>query len=133
MHHGITISDSALVTAAVYSNRYITDRHLPDKALDLVDDAASALKLARESKPEELEITERTLLTSQIELTSLKADSDEVSVERVAVLTKQVDELKEKKDELEALWRFERRRTEDIKNLRAEVERKNLELAEARR
>lgn len=98
------ISDSALVTAAVYSSRYISDRYLPDKAIDLVDEAASALRLAQESKPDELEKLEREIMTLHIELESLKNESDIFSVER---RNKVEDTLKTKRkeaDELTQIW-----------------------------
>ncbi|KAJ3848104.1 P-loop containing nucleoside triphosphate hydrolase protein [Lentinula lateritia] len=110
VHHGVEISDSALVTAAVYSSRYISDRYLPDKAIDLVDEAASALRLAQESKPDELESLDREIMTLQIELASLKNESDVFSVER---REKVESDLKRKKDEaqhLTSIWQAERER-----------------------
>lgn len=104
VHHGVEISDGALVTAAVYSSRYISDRYLPDKAIDLVDEAASALRLAQESKPDELEALDREIMTLQIELESLKNESDVFSVER---RNKVEDGLKAKREEagrLSAMW-----------------------------
>lgn len=107
VHHSCTISDAALVTAATYSNRYITDRHLPDKAIDLIDEAASALRLRRESKPDELEAAERILMTLEIELSSLGKDQDEISRERRAVIQEEIKELREKTKEMEEKWREE--------------------------
>ena len=100
VHHGVEISDAALVTAAVYSSRYISDRYLPDKAIDLVDEAASALRLAQESKPDELEALDREIMTLQIELESLKNESDIFSVER---RNKVEDTLKAKHEEADRL------------------------------
>jgi ATP-dependent Clp protease ATP-binding subunit ClpB len=93
-HHGIQISDQALVTAAVYSDRYVPDRYLPDKAIDLVDEASSALKLAQESRPDILEKLDRDVVTLEIERESLKNEDDIFSASR---RTKVVSELEEKK------------------------------------
>lgn len=116
------IADSALVTgepfylnammhsqysrtvAAVYSARYISDRYLPDKAIDLVDEAASALRLAQESKPDELEALEREIMTLQIELESLKKETDVFSVERRAKLENDLQSKKAEAQELTAIW-----------------------------
>ncbi|GMF00774.1 unnamed protein product [[Candida] boidinii] len=100
VHHGVRISDSALVTAAVYSNRYITDRFLPDKAIDLVDEACSALRLQHESKPDPIQELDRGIMTIQIELESLRKETDPISVERRQKLE---DQLKFKKEELKRL------------------------------
>ncbi|GME76853.1 unnamed protein product [[Candida] boidinii] len=109
VHHGVRISDSALVTAAVYSNRYITDRFLPDKAIDLVDEACSALRLQHESKPDPIQELDRSIMTIQIELESLRKETDPISVERRQKLE---DQLKFKKEELERLtnlWEEEKK------------------------
>ncbi|KAL8290377.1 hypothetical protein RQP46_002635 [Phenoliferia psychrophenolica] len=133
LHHSITISDAAVVSAAVLSARYITDRHLPDKAIDLLDEASSALRLARESKPDALEVIERTLTTLQIELSSLGKDRDEVSTERRKVLEEEVKELKAQAKIMEDAWKEERRKTEEIAGLREELERRRFELIETQR
>ncbi|KAK4703821.1 hypothetical protein P7C70_g2386, partial [Phenoliferia sp. Uapishka_3] len=133
LHHSITISDAAIVSAAVLSSRYITDRHLPDKAIDLIDEASSALRLARESKPDELEVIERTLTTLQIELSSLGKDRDEVSKERRKVLEEEVKELKAQAKVMDDAWREERKRTEEVAGLREELERRRFELMETQR
>ncbi|KAJ3887938.1 P-loop containing nucleoside triphosphate hydrolase protein [Lentinula edodes] len=133
VHHGVEISDSALVTAAVYSSRYISDRYLPDKAIDLVDEAASALRLAQESKPDELESLDREIMTLQIELASLKNESDVFSVER---REKVESDLKRKKDEaqhLTSIWQAERERLDKIKNLKERLEETKYQLEVAQR
>ncbi|KIK61765.1 hypothetical protein GYMLUDRAFT_73272 [Collybiopsis luxurians FD-317 M1] len=133
VHHGVEISDSALVTAAVYSSRYISDRFLPDKAIDLVDEAASALRLAQESKPDELEQLDRDIMTLQIELESLKNESDVFSVER---RHKVESDLKYKKDEAERLtkiWQSERDRLDKIKKLKERLEETKYQLEVAQR
>ena len=121
MHHGVEISDSALVTgisflvlnnisrllcvlAAVYSARYISDRYLPDKAIDLVDEAASALRLAQESKPDELEALEREIMTLQIELESLKKETDVFSVERRSKVEADLLVKRQEADALTTIW-----------------------------
>jgi ATP-dependent Clp protease ATP-binding subunit ClpB len=103
VHHGVEISDGALVTAAVYGSRYVSDRFLPDKAIDLVDEAASALRLAQESKPDELEALDRDIMTLQIELESLKKETDVFSVER---RSKVEEDLKAKRGEAAELTRI---------------------------
>lgn len=118
VHHGVQIADSALVTAAVYSDRYIPDRYLPDKAIDLVDEASSSLKLAQESRPTVLEALDRQIVTLEIERESLKNEQDTFSVSR---LEKVQSELKEKKDEqarLADLWAQERERLSQIKQIK---------------
>ncbi|KAE9397053.1 P-loop containing nucleoside triphosphate hydrolase protein [Gymnopus androsaceus JB14] len=133
VHHGVEISDSALVTAAVYSSRYVSDRYLPDKAIDLVDEAASALRLAQESKPDELESLDREIMTLQIELESLKNESDVFSVER---REKVESDLRHKKDEAQRLteiWQSERERLEKIKNLKERLEETKYQLEVAQR
>lgn len=132
VHHGVRITDAALVTAAVYSNRYITDRFLPDKAIDLVDEACSALRLQHESKPDVIQQLDRQIMTIQIELESLKKETDPISVERREALQ---DQLKAKQAEVERLtqvWEKERKEIEEVKNAKANLEqaRLNLEIAQ---
>lgn len=133
VHHGVRISDSALVTAAVYSNRYITDRFLPDKAIDLVDEACSALRLQHESKPDPIQELDRSIMTIQIELESLRKETDPISVERRQKLE---DQLKFKKEELERLtklWDDEKNRLEIVKNAKQDLEKARTELEIFRR
>ncbi|KAG2133973.1 P-loop containing nucleoside triphosphate hydrolase protein [Suillus cothurnatus] len=133
VHHGVEIADSALVTAAVYSARYISDRYLPDKAIDLVDEAASALRLAQESKPDELEALEREIMTLQIELESLKNEVDVFSVERRAKVEEELRIKKEGAQELTAIWQNERARLDRIKNVKKRLEDAKHELEVAQR
>lgn len=133
VHHGVEISDGALVTAAVYGARYISDRFLPDKAIDLVDEAASALRLAQESKPDELEALDRDIVTLQIELESLKNETDVFSVER---RNKVEDTLAKKRAEaarLEEVWNAERAKLQKIKDVKARLEQAKHELEVAQR
>ncbi|SCZ88612.1 BZ3500_MvSof-1268-A1-R1_Chr10-2g03019 [Microbotryum saponariae] len=131
VHHGVIVSDAAIIAAVTYSQRYITDRQLPDKAIDLIDEAAAALRLARESKPEQLEALEQHLTTLQIELSSLGKDQDEASRSRREVLVDEIARLKDKASKMEKEWRDERERGERIRQAKEELERKRFELEEA--
>ncbi|EIM79339.1 P-loop containing nucleoside triphosphate hydrolase protein [Stereum hirsutum FP-91666 SS1] len=133
VHHGVEISDGALVTAAVYGARYVSDRFLPDKAIDLVDEAASALRLAQESKPDELEKLEREMMTIQIELESLKNELDVFSQERKQKLEKDLSNKREEAGKLTELWQTERRRLDHIKDTKKRLEDAKLELEIAQR
>lgn len=133
VHHGVRITDNALVAAASYSNRYITDRFLPDKAIDLVDEAASALRLQQESKPDAIQELDRQIMTIQIELESLRKETDIASKERREQLE---ESLKTKKDEVKVLtekWDKERAEIQEIKNAQENLEKAKLELELARR
>jgi len=133
VHHGVRITDNALVAAATYSNRYITDRFLPDKAIDLVDEAASALRLQQESKPDAIQELDRQIMTIQIELESLRKETDIASKERRERLEQT---LKQKQDEVKVLtekWDKERAELDEIKNAQENLERAKMELEQARR
>ncbi|KAF3932122.1 hypothetical protein ABW20_dc0107349 [Dactylellina cionopaga] len=133
VHHGVRITDGALVTAATYGNRYITDRFLPDKAIDLVDEACSALRLEQESKPEPIQVLDRDILTMQIELESLKKETDILSVERRKRLQSQ---LKEKQDEaarLTGIWEQEKAEIASIKTTQEQLDTARTELDVAQR
>ncbi|KAH7089340.1 P-loop containing nucleoside triphosphate hydrolase protein [Auriculariales sp. MPI-PUGE-AT-0066] len=133
VHHGVGIADAALVTAAVYGARYIPDRFLPDKAIDLVDEAASALKLAQESKPDELEKLDREIMTLQIELESLKNESDTFSVERRRTAERELNLMRHDRAELDARWQNERRRLHDIQEMKTKLEQLKHELEVSQR
>jgi ATP-dependent Clp protease ATP-binding subunit ClpB len=130
-HKGVTIKDSALVAAAVLSNRYITDRFLPDKAIDLMDEAAARRRTEIESKPEELDKVDRGIMTLEIERASLQKERDPASKERLARLEQELAVLKQKQAELQKRWDEEKGATERLANLRQAVERTRFELAEA--
>ncbi|KAF2804903.1 ATP-dependent Clp protease-like protein [Mytilinidion resinicola] len=133
VHHGVRITDGALVAAATYSNRYITDRFLPDKAIDLVDEAASALRLQQESKPDAIQELDRQIMTIQIELESLRKETDIASVERREKLE---STLKIKQEEVKTLmdkWEKERAEIGEIKNAQENLEKAKLELEKAQR
>ncbi|KAI5805420.1 P-loop containing nucleoside triphosphate hydrolase protein [Peziza echinospora] len=133
LHHGVRIKDGALVSAAVFANRYITDRFLPDKAIDLVDEAASALRLQQESKPDALQELDRDLITIQIELESLRKEQDVQSIERREKLEKTLAEKREKVAELNKIWELERAELDEIKMAKEQLERLRFELEAARR
>ncbi|KAK0486080.1 P-loop containing nucleoside triphosphate hydrolase protein [Armillaria novae-zelandiae] len=133
VHHGVEISDAALVTAAVYSARYISDRFLPDKAIDLVDEAASALRLAQESKPDELEALDRDVMTLQIELASLRNESDVFSVERRQKVEADLAAKREEAAKLTSIWKTERARLDRIKDVKARLENAKHQLEVAQR
>lgn len=133
VHHGVRITDAALVTAAVYSNRYVTDRFLPDKAIDLVDEACSALRLQHESKPDVLQQLDRQTMTIQIELESLKKETDPISVERREKLEKDLVLKQEEAKRLTEVWEKEREEIENIKTAKADLEQARLDLEIAQR
>jgi ATP-dependent Clp protease ATP-binding subunit ClpB len=132
-HKGVTIKDSALVAAAVLSNRYITDRFLPDKAIDLMDEAAARRRTEIESKPEELDRVDREIMTLEIERASLQKEKDPASRERLAKLEKELADLRDRQKELQARWENEKEGTQRLANLREAVERTRFELEEAKR
>ncbi|KAK7007238.1 p-loop containing nucleoside triphosphate hydrolase protein [Favolaschia claudopus] len=133
MHHGIEISDASLVTAAVYSARYISDRFLPDKAIDLVDEAASSLRLAQESKPDELERLDRAVMTLQIELESLKKEADTFSVERRKAVEGEIKRKRGEAAKMLELWQKERARLTRTKKLKQQLEEAKHQLDVAQR
>jgi len=133
LHHGIRIKDSALVSAATLSNRYITDRFLPDKAIDLVDEAAARLRMAVDSKPEELDTLDRELLQKQIEVEALKSEKDAASKERLKKLEKEVSELSQQSSEMTAKWQAERDKLAGATGIKEELDRARAELEQAKR
>lgn len=122
VHHGVRITDNALVSAAILSNRYITDRFLPDKAIDLIDEAASALRLQQESRPDEIQELDRAILTIRIELESLRKEDDVASKERKEKLEATLKEKQAKLNGLEKIWQKEKDELEAIKNTKEELE-----------
>jgi ATP-dependent Clp protease ATP-binding subunit ClpB len=121
-HHGVRITDAALVAAATLSNRYITDRWLPDKAIDLVDEAASKLRIENDSLPAELDTIRRKIVQLQIEREALKKETDEASKERLKNTEKQLAKLQEQDKEFTARWEGEKREIDQIKQLKQEIE-----------
>lgn len=132
VHHGVRIKDSALVAAAELSNRYITDRFLPDKAIDLVDEAASSVRIEIDSMPEELDKLERQKLQLQIELQSLKSDNDNQDDDKIAAVNKTLEEISAKADVLKKQWEAEKSSIKGEAGIKAEIEkvRRDIENAE---
>ncbi|SPH23868.1 Chaperone protein ClpB [Defluviimonas aquaemixtae] len=133
LHHGVKISDSALVAAATLSQRYITDRFLPDKAIDLVDEAASRLRMEVDSKPEELDALDREILQKQIEAEALKKEDDASSKERLERLEKELSELSQRSAEMTAKWQSERDKLESARELKEQLDQARNELDHAKR
>ncbi len=133
VHHGVRITDSALVAAATLSNRYITDRWLPDKAIDLVDEAASKLRIENDSLPAELDSIRRKIIQLQIEAEALKKENDDASKEHLKKTQKQLAELQQKDTELTTRWEGERGQIERIKALKQEIENANTQFDDAQR
>jgi ATP-dependent Clp protease ATP-binding subunit ClpB len=133
LHHGVRISDSALVAAATLSHRYITDRFLPDKAIDLVDEAASRLRMEVDSKPEELDALDRQILQLQIEGEALKKEDDAASQDRLAKLEKELANLQEESATLTAKWQAERDKLESARTLKERLDRARADLEIAKR
>lgn len=133
VHHGVRIMDGALVAAATYSNRYITDRFLPDKAIDLVDEAASALRLQQESKPDVIRELDRDITTIQIELESLRKETDVSSRERRDKLQEDLKVKQEEATKLTGVWEKEKSEIDNIKNTKEELERARFELERTQR
>jgi ATP-dependent Clp protease ATP-binding subunit ClpB len=132
-HHGVRITDSALVAAATLSNRYITDRFLPDKAIDLMDEAAARLKMQVDSKPEELDSLDREIVRLKIEQEALKKESDLGSKSRLKTLEKELAELEEKSTVLTQRWSAEKNKLSNAQKLKSELDGLRVELANAQR
>ncbi len=132
-HHGVKISDNALVAAAVLSTRYISDRFLPDKAIDLVDEASAKLKMEITSKPEELDEVDRKIMQIEMEQLSLKKETDAASRDRLERLDKELADLKETQAMLNAQWQAEKDQISDIQKIRKEIEQVNTEIEQAER
>ncbi|KAL5356920.1 P-loop containing nucleoside triphosphate hydrolase protein [Aspergillus floccosus] len=133
VHHGVRITDAALVAAATYSNRYITDRFLPDKAIDLVDEAASALRLQQESKPDVIRELDRDITTIQIELESLRKETDISSRERREKLQEDLKAKQEEAAKLTEVWEKEKAEIESLKRTKEELENARFQLEQAQR
>ena len=133
VHHGVKISDSSLVAAATLSTRYISDRFLPDKAIDLVDEAAARLKMEITSKPEELDEIDRKILQLEMERLSLQKESDPASRERLERLEKELADLKEDQRALSAQWQSEKDMLNNIQTIKEEIDRVNIEVQQAER
>lgn len=133
MHHGVEITDPAIVAAATLSHRYISDRQLPDKAIDLIDEAASSLRMEIDSKPTEMDRLERRLIQFKIEREALKQETDPASKKRLEKLDTDIQELEKEYGHLEEIWKSEKAALEGTKHLKEEYERAKLDLAQALR
>ena len=133
VHHGVRIKDAALVAAAVFSDRYITDRFLPDKAIDLVDEAGARLRTEIDSMPAELDETRRRIMQLEIEREALRKEKDAASKERLARLEKELADLKADSDALTARWQAEKSAVERLRQLREQVEQTKVEIEQAER
>ncbi|KAK0731453.1 putative heat shock protein [Lasiosphaeris hirsuta] len=133
VHHGVRITDGALVAAATYSNRYITDRFLPDKAIDLMDEAASSLRLQQESKPDDIMQLDQKIMTIQIELESLRKEKDVASRERREKLEGDLKKYEEEAKALTEKWEKEKTEINSLKNIQAELDKARIELERAQR
>ena len=131
--HGVKISDSALISAAVLSNRYITDRFLPDKAIDLVDEACAMVKSEIDSMPSEMDDIKHKMIQLEIEQTALKKETDKLSKQHLDDITKEYNELKEKFDTMSAKWQKEKENINNINNLKAKIEQTNLAIEKSER
>ena len=133
VHHGVRIADSALVAAAVLSSRYIADRFLPDKAIDLVDESAARLKMEITSKPEEIDEIDRKILQLEMEKLSLGRESDSASQERLQRIERELAELGEQQSSLNAQWQQEKGAIDELSSLKEEIERVQLQVEQAKR
>src|ERR1700730_11404496 len=133
VHHGVRITDSAIVAAATLSNRYITDRHLPDKAIDLIDEAASRIRMEIDSKPEEIDEVDRKVIQLKIEREALKKETDAASKERLAKVEQEISDLERRSAELTARWRAEKEKLGTVQRLKEQLDAARGELETAQR
>jgi len=133
LHHGVRISDAALVTAATLSNRYITDRFLPDKAIDLVDEAASRLRMQVDSKPEELDELDRRIMQLKIEREALKKEKDTASKDRLGKLEREIANLEEEANALSQRWQEEKEKLASAQKIKEQLDQARIELEQAQR
>ncbi|MEW8498218.1 MAG: type VI secretion system ATPase TssH, partial [Candidatus Thiodiazotropha taylori] len=133
VHHGVDVTDPAIVAAATLSHRYITDRQLPDKAIDLVDEAASQIRMEIDSKPEEMDRLERRLIQLKIEREALNKESDEASKKRLADLESHIERLQREFSDLEEIWKSEKAALQGTTHIKESLEKARLELETAHR
>jgi ATP-dependent Clp protease ATP-binding subunit ClpB len=132
-HHGVRITDGAIVSAATLSDRYITERFLPDKAIDLIDEAASRLRIENDSMPQELDQVRRRVMQLQIEIEALRKEKDSASKQQLAKAEKELADLQERNSALSARWENEKGAMDAIKKLRSTMDHKQTELEQAQR
>ncbi len=133
VHHGVRIKDQALVSAAILSNRYISDRFLPDKAIDLIDEACSRLRIEIDSMPSEIDEIDRKIQQLEIEATALKKEKDKASINRLEKLIKRMDDLKKQSQDMKEHWKIEKDVIQNIRNLKEEIDRTRTEAEIAER
>jgi ATP-dependent Clp protease ATP-binding subunit ClpB len=133
VHHGVDITDSAIIAAAKLSQRYITDRQLPDKAIDLIDEAASRIRMEIDSKPEEMDRLERRLIQLKIEREAVKKDEDDASKKRLAKIDQDIEKFEREYADLEEIWRAEKAALQGSQEIKSQLEQARLELEEKRR
>ena len=133
LHHGVRISDSSLISAATLSDRYISNRHLPDKAIDLVDEAASRLRMEVDSKPEELDVVDRDILQREIEIAALAKETDLESSARINLLEKDLESLKRRSEKMTSIWSAERAKLSEIRDLKEKLELARVDLDKSKR
>lgn len=133
LHHSVEITDPAIVAAATLSHRYVSDRQLPDKAIDLIDEAASSIRMQMDSKPEELDRLERRIIQLKLEDNALAKETDDASKKRRDTIREQIDELERRYNELDEVWESEKAALQGTQNIKAELEQARLDLEVARR
>lgn len=133
LHHGVRISDSSLISAATLSDRYISNRHLPDKAIDLIDEAASRLRMEVDSKPEELDVVDRDILQREIEIAALAKETDLESSARINLLEKDLESLKRRSEKMTSIWSAERAKLSEIRDLKEKLELARVDLDKSKR
>ena len=133
LHHSVNITDPAIVAAATLSHRYISDRQLPDKAIDLIDEAASSIRLQMDSKPENLDKLERKLIQLKLEQRALAKDTDDASVKRLYAIKAEIKETQQQYDELDEIWTTEKAASQGTQTIKAELEQARIDLDSARR
>lgn len=133
LHHSVNITDPAIVAAATLSHRYISDRQLPDKAIDLIDEAASSIRLQMDSKPEDLDRLERRLIQLKLEQKALEKDDDEASIKRLAIISQQIIDNQQKYDDFDEIWTTEKAALYGAHTIKEELEQARIELESARR
>ncbi|MCX8146510.1 MAG: ATP-dependent chaperone ClpB [Azovibrio sp.] len=133
LHHGVEITDPAIVAAAELSHRYITDRFLPDKAIDLIDEAAARIKMEIDSKPEGMDKLDRRLIQLKIEREAVKKESDEASKKRLALIEEEIAKLEKEYSDLEEIWKAEKAQIQGAAHIKEEIEKVRLQMAELQR
>jgi len=133
LHHGVDVTDTAIVAAATLSHRYITDRQLPDKAIDLIDEAASRIRIEMDSKPEEMDKLERKLIQFKIEREALKKETDDAARKRLSDLNETIDAAEKKLADLEEIWKSEKALLEGAQHIKAQLDQARMDMEAARR